>query len=342
MLLAGPIGGPLGVGSGDPPGSVVGAMVGVGVGGGTRDGAGVDPGAPRNWFSIVMRLPVVVPLITTWPFVVTKPSVGASQVSVRAAGGAADGDEPEPGDADGRGTTMVIASVDESRWVTGSVATTVKSFFPARERHLDFPLPVLVGVRVVERLTRSVDRDERARASRSFEHDRLGVHGAEQVCRLGQPDGRGFDVAHELESQVADESEDDEPYQAGDQHRWRNRDAAAGRRQRTWRRSDYDALGRAHALHLVAPALEHLFGIEPEVDGVVAQEALGVDRRRQVLVGTVFQRRQVAQPDLGVALGAVQIHALALAGQLERLAKGRRRGRVDGRPVTAKASITDA
>ena len=95
-------------------------------------------------------------------------------------------------------------------------------------------------------------------------------------------------------------------------------------------------------LHLVAPALEQLVGVEAQVDGVVAQEALGVDRRRQVVVCAVLERRQVAQPDLGVALGAVQVDALALAGKLKRLADGRCRSGIDWGLAPAESSAADA
>ena len=89
-------------------------------------------------------------------------------------------------------------------------------------------------------------------------------------------------------------------------------------------------------LHLVAPALEDVVGIEAQVDGVVAQEALRVDRRRQLVVVAVLERGEIAQPDLRVALGAIQVDALALAGGLKRLADRRRRSGVDRVSIAAE------
>ena len=79
---------------------------------------------------------------------------------------------------------------------------------------------------------------------------------------------------------------------------------------------------------LAAPLVEDLLGIEPEVERVVAQEALRVDGAGQLLVIAALEGAQVAGPDLRVALGPVQVHALALAGGVQALGQaGRRVGR---------------
>ena len=76
---------------------------------------------------------------------------------------------------------------------------------------------------------------------------------------------------------------------------------------------------RARLVDLLAPAGQHLVGVEPEVGGVVAQEALGVDGRRQVRDVAAFERHEMTRADLRLALGARQIDALAFAGGLQDL-----------------------
>src|SRR5439155_17207808 len=65
--------------------------------------------------------------------------------------------------------------------------------------------------------------------------------------------------------------------------------------------------------------------VEPEVDGVVAQEALRVHGPGQVAVVARLEGAQVAHPDLGVALGPDEVDALVLArrGQPIRQARSR-------------------
>ena len=76
------------------------------------------------------------------------------------------------------------------------------------------------------------------------------------------------------------------------------------------------------ALAALAPPLaEDVVGVEAEVERVVAQEALRVDGARQLAVVAALERGEVAGPDLRVALGAVQVDALALARR-ERAAPG--------------------
>ena len=64
---------------------------------------------------------------------------------------------------------------------------------------------------------------------------------------------------------------------------------------------------------LAAPGAEGLVGVQPEVDGVVAQEPPGVDAARQLLLVAALHRREVLAADLGLALGAQEVHALRLA-----------------------------
>ncbi len=112
-----------------------------------------------------------------------------------------------------------------------------------------------------------------------------------------------------------------------------------GEKVRPWRgrrdRLRHDD-GRRRLLDVaaLAPPLEQdLVGVEPEIERVVAQEALRVDRAGELLVVAALQRAQVACPDLRVALGAIEIDALALARGVEALRKARtgidasRRGR---------------
>src|SRR5688572_741204 len=119
MSRAGPMG------AGDPVG-----VGDVGAGDGEADGAGVEPGSPTQVLLIVTRVPVVVPWTSTEPSLVWKPSSGL--VSDRASSsGSALGDDPGMlGDGDGSGTLIVKLTGFDSRWVTGSVATTVKLFWP--------------------------------------------------------------------------------------------------------------------------------------------------------------------------------------------------------------------
>ena len=102
----------------------------------------------------------------------------------------------------------------------------------------------------------------------------------------------------------------------------------AGEKVRPWRgavsgaRQDDRRRRLDLALALLPPPLEEdLVGVEAEVEGVVAQEALRVDRARQLAVVAALEGAQVARPDLRVALGAIQIDALALTGREQPLAE---------------------
>ena len=117
-----------------------------------------------------------------------------------------------------------------------------------------------------------------------------------------------------------------------------------GEKVRPWRGA---AIGRGTAMTgagsaavaaLAPPLAQDLVRVEPEVERVVAQEALGVDRAGQLLVVAALEGAQVARPDLGVALGAVQVDALALARGVQALGqasgRARRRRHASGvRPV---------
>ena len=70
----------------------------------------------------------------------------------------------------------------------------------------------------------------------------------------------------------------------------------------------------------LAPPLEQdLVGVEPEVERVVAQEALGVDGAGELAIVAALERGEVAGADLRVPLRAVQVDALALASGEEAL-----------------------
>ena len=93
---------------------------------GWGDGPGVAPGSPRYVLAIVIRVPVVLPLIVTAWLAEMKPSVGATRPSVIGGGGVTV--PVAVGEALGSGRTMVNANGSDGRFVTGSVATTVKRF----------------------------------------------------------------------------------------------------------------------------------------------------------------------------------------------------------------------
>ena len=94
--------------------------------------------------------------------------------------------------------------------------------------------------------------------------------------------------------------------------------------------------GGPHVAALAAPLAEDLLGLEAEVQRVVAQEALRVDGARQLAVVAALEGGQVAGPDLRVALGAVEVDALALAGGVQPL--GQRRDGLDATATTARAA----
>ena len=94
----------------------------------------------------------------------------------------------------------------------------------------------------------------------------------------------------------------------------------AGENVRPWRgdssglRDREHGLGRDRRVAALAPPLaDDVLGVEPEVERVVAQEALRVDGARQLGVVALLERGEVAGADLRVALGAVEVDALALA-----------------------------
>ena len=103
-----------------------------------------------------------------------------------------------------------------------------------------------------------------------------------------------------------------------------------GEKVRPWRGA---AIGRGTArtgvdllavAALAAPLVQDLVRIEAEIERVVAQEALRVDGARQLAVVAALEGAEIAGPDLRVALGAVQVDALALARVVEPLRQARR------------------
>src|SRR4029079_14931595 len=84
-------------------------------------------------------------------------------------------------------------------------------------------------------------------------------------------------------------------------------------------RHGQNGLRRGSLAALAPPLPDDLFGIEPEIQRVVAQEALRVEVAGQLAVLAPLQGRQVAGANLRVALGAVEVDALALARRVEPL-----------------------
>ena len=137
--------------------------------------------------------------------------------------------------------------------------------------------------------------------------------------------------------EVDPEGDDDDGQQRGDDDARRERHALARRRDR---RGTTMAGGASFALpRSRAPLEQDLVRVEAEVQRVVAQEALGVDGARQLLLVAALEGAEVAGPDLGVAFGAVEVHALALARGVQALRQAgqRARSRDRGRRPTGRS-----
>ena len=141
--------------------------------------------------------------------------------------------------------------------------------------------------------------------------------------RLGDRDRRRLGEAQDLDAEVDPEGQDDDGQQRDHDQARREGQALARRRDRLGH-DDRRRLLLAVAA-LTTPLDQDLVRVEPEVERVVAQEALGVDRARQLLVVAALEGAQVARPDLGVALGPVEVDALALACGVQPFRQARRR-----------------
>src|SRR5215212_10150208 len=209
---------------------------------------------------------------------------------------------------------------------------------------LDLARPVAVLIRIYDHspAVRRGDSDLCQWAAPARQKRRLAIDRAHQGGRVRDGQRRYVCETNELPANPAEDEHDGEREQRCDEQCGRYGDATA------W---CCDWLGRwCHRgpllfptdLRFVAPAGQHVFRIEPEIDRVVAQEALGVDQRRQGGVLAVLERGEVLQADLRVALGAEEVDALVLASNLQHVADAWRGRGVDGRAIPPKASITDA
>ena len=158
--------------------------------------------------------------------------------------------------------------------------------------------------------------------------------------RVGDRDLGRAREPEQLEAEVADEQDDRDGQGRRDDEPEREREPLARRGDGPRDADRRLALGAAVAA-LAAPLEEDLVGVEPEVEGVVAQEALRVDRPGELAVVAALERAEVARPDLRVALGAVQVDALGLAGGQQPLGQGRLRTRPPAGVAAAGTASAD-
>ena len=285
--------------------------------------------------AIVTRVPVVAPLTVTLGSDVVVPVVGVKSCIVIGGGGAAvcgaPGETAGQWHRDEQLNGRRVALRDRVR---GNDLEVVAA---ASERHGTRPVAVLIGGRAIRRAIRTGDADDGAAAGGALEGDLGRVDRGYDIGRIRQRHLRHVNKAQELDAQIADEQRDHEHHQAGNDDCRRERHApTAGLDERHGRRRNgYTSCG-PQLLHLFAPSVEQIVGIEAQVDRVVTQEALRVDRRRQVIPVAVLERGEVLHADLGVALGAIQVDAFALTSELERLAHRRSCGRIDRVPISTQ------
>ena len=205
--------------------------------------------------------------------------------------------------------------------VSGSSAADVELVAPAAELDLLGPAAVVVGRREVRLLAPAVEdghRRARDRRPAQREHRRVLVDLHHGLGGVGDRQRRRLREPHELDAHVDRERGDQDRQQRGDDDHRRERQALARRGERLGDRQH--RLGRhLRVAPLAAPLADDLLGVQPEVERVVAQEALGVDGAGELGVLAVLEGGQVPGPDLGVALGAVQVDALALARRQQAL-----------------------
>ena len=82
----------------------------------------------------------------------------------------------------------------------------------------------------------------------------------------------------------------------------------------------HDRIGRLDRSPFEPPLIANLVCVETQVDGVVVQEALGVDVARELQVVAALQRRQELRPDLDIPLDAVQVDPFGLSRAAQSLA----------------------
>ncbi len=196
------------------------------------------------------------------------------------------------------------------------------------EVDLDAPRPGRIGRRLA-RPAGGLDGDRAARDRRAHEDVRGGalVDGEGGDRRRRDGDRRRLVVAQDLDGEVGADEQDDDRQERGNDDARRERQAAPGWGDRS--RNGDDRLRRCAVAAFAAPLDEDLVGVEAEVQGVVAEESLRVDGSRQLLVVAPLECPEIARANLRVALGPVEIDALAFSGGVEPL--GERRAGVGGR-----------
>ena len=225
--------------------------------------------------------------------------------------------------------------------VSGSCGTDIELVPTATQVDVGRPGPGRARGDEQRVLSGGRDRDRGARQRRSLERVRRGrvVDVDDGRRRLGDRDGRRLGEAQDLDAEVGPERQDDDRQQGDDDDARREGQALARRGDRL-RHDDGrgDFLGIAA---LVPPLEQDVFRVETEIERVVAQEPLRVDRPGQLLVVAALECAEIAGTDLGVALGAIEVDALALAGRVEPFGKasGRARRRRPGQRRTGRLRL---
>ena len=128
---------------------------------------------------------------------------------------------------------------------------------------------------------------------------------------IGHGDRGRLREAQQLDTEVGREGQHRDGQQGEDDQARREGQALARRGDRP--RDRDDGLGLARIPALATPLEQDIVRVQAEVQRVIAQESLGVDRSRELAVVTALEGSEVADPDLGVALSAVEVDALALS-----------------------------
>ena len=227
---------------------------------------------------------------------------------------------PELGEGPPLTTVISRCTFALVRPVFGSNASRPTTFVPGRSATVtaNVPLPsaVTIGFSVSP-----LDGDARAGRRHAAHRVAGAVIRRHRACRVDDDQLRRAGEDEELPADVGEDRE----HQHGEQH---GRDGALGDdeaapaadRDRTRGRCERRALAAAD-LRLQPIEVDEVFRVEPQVDAVVAEEALRVHRTRQVPVLACLEGGEVAAPDLRVALHAVEVDALRLAGGAEHLAQ---------------------
>ncbi len=239
----------------------------------------------------------------------------------------------------GAATVMMTGRLDDSRPVSGSRAVSVNSLppfwtgtlraqRPSSPASSDWTIVPAASSALTVAWTGLVPVSWYEVWSSSARIDRSAIQA--QLRDLGEPE--------QLHPDVAQEQDDHDAQDRRDREAGREGEPATGVGQGL-RGRDHGGARRPQArVLLLVPAIQHLHRVEPQVERVVAQEALGIDRAGQLRVVAVLECRQVPGADLGVALRTVEVDALLLAGRVQHVSNARRRRRVDGRALTSQAA----